>query len=262
VTSPSANDIVASNPFEGNRLGFANTPMVDQADVEGSTVRVSFSSNVTHEFHHQWLRHCCYCADCGNPADGIRFCTVIDFDDDIRAASATAVDGDLHLEWPDGHRSVYGADWLLHHAYDGSERDRRAAWRPTLWKQELSDDFPTVSWPDATDLGSGQLRLYETLRDYGIVRISDVGVAAEGTEMLADLLGPIHETTVYGRIYDGFLLLATGHRRLPLPHQHRRRWPEPVCRRVRDRRINPERTARCLPRTHNAFDQPHPAPPR
>lgn len=197
-----AADITAHNPFLGNRLGIVGTPEVRAASTDGRVVRVAFADGREREFHHQWLRHCCYCERCGNPADGIRFNTVISFDAGIAPESVTAVAGDLCVVWPDGHESTYGPDWLTHNAYDVEDRQRRASWLPTLWRSELADDFPTVAWPHASDGNEGTMKAYTLLRDYGIVRISELGVDPEMTELLADLMGPIHETTVYGRIYD------------------------------------------------------------
>lgn len=198
----SAADIEAHNPFLGNRLGIAGAPPVAFAAIGDEAVRVDFADGRRRTFHHQWLRQCCYCEVCGNPADGIRFTTVISFDSDITPSAAHALDGDLQVTWPDGHVSTYGPDWLRHHAYDHDDRDRRAGWRPTLWRSELADDFPTVEWSDASDGTAGTMRAYSKLRDFGIVRVSGLGTEPEQTERLAALVGPIHETTVYGRIYD------------------------------------------------------------
>jgi alpha-ketoglutarate-dependent taurine dioxygenase len=71
-----------------------------------------------------------------------------------------------------------------------------------LWRSELADGFPTVAWTEATDGATGQLKLYQLLRDYGIVQVDGIGTEPDATDHLAGLLGPIHETTVYGRIYD------------------------------------------------------------
>lgn len=163
---------------------------------------VEFSDGSLRSFHHQWLRHCCYCEACGNPADGIRFCTVISFDSDIAPNSVRAESGDLTITWPDGHNSCYGADWLIHHDYSEEGRARRSSWKPTTWRSELADDFPSIEWAAASDGGSGQLKMYRLLSDFGIVRISGLGTNPTQTEALAGLAGPIHETTVYGRIYD------------------------------------------------------------
>lgn len=194
--------IDAANPFLGNRLGIEDVPDVTAVTAGDRTLRVVFADGACHHFHHQWLRHCCYCDLCGNPADGIRFNTVIDVDPDAHPVSAVAVDGDLHINWADGHPSVYAADWLVHHAYDRSAAERRRSWRPTLWGPELAEKFPTVTWADASDGAAGHLRLLQLLRDFGIVQVADMGTDPERTEQLANLVGPIHETTVYGHIYD------------------------------------------------------------
>ena len=195
-------DITTYNPHLGNRLGIADAPAVTGAAIDGRQVLVEFADGHERTYAAQWLRHCCWCDECGNPADGIRFTTVASFPSDIAPASAHTCDGDLVLTWPDGHRSFYGGDWLAANAYDDDARNRRAAWQPTTWRAELADDFPTVDWDEASDGGSGQLRAYRLLRDYGIVRIDNLGTDPACTGQLADLVGPIHETTVYGRIYD------------------------------------------------------------
>ncbi len=194
--------IEAFNPFLGNRLGIEGLPQLVDATLADSCVAVSFANGAHHRFHFQWLRHSCYCHECGNPADGIRFTTVASFAADVAPTTVETRDGDLAVVWADGHHSTYGNDWLAHHAYDGAARARRRSWRPTLWYTELGDRFPTVDWTEASDGGAGQLELYRLLRDYGIVQVTNLGEAPAQTEALAALIGPIHETTVYGRIYD------------------------------------------------------------
>ncbi|MEM9201250.1 MAG: TauD/TfdA family dioxygenase [Actinomycetota bacterium] len=202
MSESDASQIAAHNPFLGNRLGIDGIPEVVDGQIHKRATAVVFADGAEHRFHHQWLRHSCYSPTFGNPADGIRFSTVISFDRDVAPASVEPVDGGLQVVWTDGHESHFAADWLWHHAYDGSARLRRQAWRPVTWRAGLADDFPTVAWQAARDGGVGQLSLYEQLRDFGIVRVRDLGTAPEMTETLAAVVGPIHETTVYGRIYD------------------------------------------------------------
>ncbi|WP_419554534.1 TauD/TfdA family dioxygenase [Candidatus Poriferisodalis sp.] len=194
--------ITTHNPHLGNRLGIADAPAVTAATIDRRRVHVEFSDGQCRTFAAQWLRHCCWCAECGNPSDGIRFVTVASFPADITPTLAEADEGDLVLTWPDGHRSTYSSDWLAANAYDDEARQRRAAWQPTTWRAELANCFPTVDWDDASDGGVGQLGAYRLLCDYGIVRIDHLGTDPRQTEQLANLVGPIHETTVYGRIYD------------------------------------------------------------
>lgn len=206
---PAAADSAAAgiatwNPFAGNRLGIDGlpSPAVKGARVEGRVVAVEFADGARRSFHHQWLRHACCCRQCGDPADGIRFCTVAGFGADIEPARVAADRGDLVVTWSDGHVSVYGGDWLLRHAYEPADRRRRFSWRPITWRAELAEDFPTAQWADASAGGAGLLGLYRRLRDYGIVRVTGAGTDPEATERLAALIGPVHETTVYGRVYD------------------------------------------------------------
>ena len=200
--SGGAGGIEAHNPFVGNRLGFEGLPAVTGAAIAGRVIEVAFADGRRRRYHHQWLRHCCYCRECGNPADGIRGVTVVSFDSAITPADARATSGDLQVTWPDGHRSAYGADWLIHNSYDDADRARRSSWRPVLWRSELAEDFPTVEWSSAGSSDAGRLEMYRLLRDFGVVRVGGLGADPERTEALASLLGPIHETTVYGRIYD------------------------------------------------------------
>ena len=215
ATEPSANasasppiqhgtvgDITTYNPHLGNRLGIDNAPAVTGAAIDGRQMHVTFADNAQRTYAAQWLRHCCCCTECGNPADAIRSMTVSRLPPDITAATAEACSGDLVLTWPGGHRSAYGSDWLIANAYDDNARQRRAAWRPVTWRSELAEHFPTVDWAAASGGGTGLLDAYCKLRDYGIVRIDGVGTDPERTEQIANLIGPIHETTPYGYIYD------------------------------------------------------------
>ena len=195
-------DITTQNPSWGNRFGFEGAPAVTSAAVDGRRVVVTFSDGWIRSFASQWLRHCCWCSQCGDPADAIRFCTLLSFASDIAPTTAQASDGDLVLVWPDGHRSTYGGDWLAINAYDDESRARRAAWQPTVWRSELADDFPTVNWSDACDGGTGQLDMYRKLLDYGLVRVAELSRDPAATEALAALVGPIQETSAYNRIFE------------------------------------------------------------
>jgi gamma-butyrobetaine dioxygenase len=197
----SLDQITAYNPFMGNRLGH-DAPEVVEVKIGDGVVAATFADGAVRRFHYQWLRHCCYCTACGNPADGIRINTVVGFDADVVPRVVVVEEGDLVMTWLDGHRSVFGPDWLVANSYEPADRARRGSWRPTTWKAGLADEFPSVDWSDASDGGVGQLGLCQRLRDYGIVRVTGLGAEMEQTEALANLVGPIHETTVYGYIYD------------------------------------------------------------
>ena len=96
TTHDQAEAITTHNPFAGNRLGLDAPPVISAEQLD-RTVVVSFADGHRTAFHHQWLRQCCYCPTCGDPADGIRFTTVISFTSSISPRSITVEHGDLVL---------------------------------------------------------------------------------------------------------------------------------------------------------------------
>ena len=205
----SAEDLQIYNPIEGNRITIApDTPKeritIVKAEQEDRAVRVHWADGHVSRFHYIWLRHNCFCKKCGNSADGIRFILIPDIPKDIRPTSLRLSDlGSLEIKWHnDGHTSSYGPEWLRAYCYSPEERARRSSFKPKTWKSEITQHFPTVDYRAVRAEDAKRLEMYELLRDYGIVKVENVGSAPDETEKLANLIGPIHETTVYGHIYD------------------------------------------------------------
>lgn len=206
--SPAIEDIKKSNAFEGNHAPVTRGMSKDQITIQrlqqtDDGVTVSWADGHVSEFHYIWLRHNCFCAQCGNSADGIRSLTIEKIAADVSAQHLTLdEDGDLQVSWSDGHHSVFGPAWLRAYCYSVRERARRSSFEPTLWKADIANHLPTVVYPEVRDDDETRLRMYELLRDYGIVHILEAGDAPAETEKLANLLGPIHQTSVYGYIFD------------------------------------------------------------
>ncbi len=200
--------VTTSNAFMGNHCAAPADFSDEQCnirEVESNTrsITLSWQDNQRSEFHYIWLRHNCFCSQCGNSADGIRALTILDIDPDIRPRSVSLDDADnLLIVWPDDHKSEYGAVWLRLHNYSQRQREHRLSFTPTLWKADVTNDFPSHDYRNLHSDENAHLAMLETLRDYGIVKLDNVGSEAEETERLAGLLGPIHETTVYGRIFE------------------------------------------------------------
>jgi Gamma-butyrobetaine hydroxylase-like, N-terminal len=60
-----------------------------------------------------WLRENCLCPECAHSGGGQRIVDVAQLPDDLRPVSADVEDGELAVEWPDGHRSRYPVAGLL-----------------------------------------------------------------------------------------------------------------------------------------------------
>lgn len=200
-------DITTYNAFEGN-----NAPVTDRmkpavltlttAAMCDGNVQLCFGDGHSVAFHPVWLRLNCFCKQCGNSGDGIRSITIMDVPADIRPASVAANGDSLSITWPDGHESNFATSWLRTYDTSPARRDERAGYRPVLWKSDLTENFPSVDYSATLTDDHTRLEMMEKLRDWGIVRIKDVGSDPDEFENLAALLGPIHETTVYGRIFD------------------------------------------------------------
>lgn len=200
--------VTTSNAFMGNQspAPASYTPEqqgIREVESNSRSLTISWQDNQRSEYHYIWLRHNCFCSQCGNSADGIRSITVLDIDPDISPRSVSLdSDDNLLIAWPDGHESLYGSVWLRRYSYSQWQRQQRLSFTPKLWKADITDNFPSHDYAAIQADPEEHLRMLETLRDYGIVKLDNAGSNPEETERLAALLGPIHETTVYGRIFE------------------------------------------------------------
>ena len=195
--------------FVGNHLDLTPDAASDRFTISGielrdRLVKVSWADGHVSEFHHVWLRSNCFCSDCGSSQNGMRSILILDISPDVRPESVQVNEsGALEIEWSsDGHASEYGPEWLRTYCYSEEERRRRRTFRPTLWKSELLANLPTVTYEEVRDDDSARLAMYELLREFGIVRLRDVGIDPNDTERIAGLIGPIHQTTENGFICD------------------------------------------------------------
>jgi gamma-butyrobetaine dioxygenase len=114
---------------------------------------------------------------------------------EAQIASLSFSGGTLEVEWGDGHRSVYGPDWLFA-AVDG-----RPARPTTLWGSELDTAFVIEPFVEAA-------RRPETLRRW-LGRVAEIGfgvltgapVEEQTVARVAELFGHVR-TTNYGRVFD------------------------------------------------------------
>ena len=200
--------IKKSNNYIGNNAPVPNSAsesMLRIAAVGNSDVglTVSWGDDSSSDYHFIWLRHNCFCQECGNSIDGIRSITILDVAADIKPSEIQLHNNKtIQLTWEDGHQSRYDASWLRAHCYSDKSRAGRLRFQPITWRSDMAQSFPTVDYSSVLNDETVRLDMFEKLRDYGIVKVDDVGQSAQETEKLANLLGPIHETTVYGYIYD------------------------------------------------------------
>lgn len=151
-------------------------------------------------FHYVWLRDNCECPECGH-GWGKKFVKVVDIPNDIRPTNAKLTDeGQILVQWRDGHVSTFATVWLRDHCYSTKERERRRH-KPILWDASLGDNLPIVEYDALRSSDEGLLAVLEQARDYGFSVIRRMPNRTGEAERLGEMIGPLRENN-YGRVFD------------------------------------------------------------
>lgn len=173
-----------------------------ELETAASTVEVTDSGLVIHwsdgsrsRFHSLWLRD--NCPTGGDKRKAFRTFSIVDLNPELFVLDAEwNDDGDLAIEFSDGHESVFDFQWLRansHEPHDrlGSPRAishfRAGATLPTF-------DLPRRGSESHCDLLDGVAR-------WGAAIINGVPGDEAGTELVASLIGRVRETD-FGRVFD------------------------------------------------------------
>lgn len=163
------------------------------AIIENDLLVMRWKDGHQSRFHPIWLRHQCWCPDCGTPETGVRGIRLHHIDENIAIESAEARDDSVHIIWPDGHRSIYAARWLRNHCYSEAERTRRRV-QPILWDAAIANDLPVGSLTKAETDPAARLKILETVRDYGFCKIVDAPTDREESQRMIQLVGAQRQT--------------------------------------------------------------------
>ena len=226
-----------SASFQG-LLVMPTTPQVASdriADVAAQErgLQIRWADGHVSHFHHIWLRDNCYCSDCGETADGVRFLRVCDLDLDVRPQSVRLADnGDLQVRWqPDGHESRYPANWLRRHCYGEAAR-RRRRYRPALWDAGLAQRLTRFDLARLEADQEAQLGFLETLRDYGVALLQGVAPDEPGLARAGACLGPLQGGVYGGAVFElsprsARRIIGNSHRAVP-PHTDEGYQQDPI----------------------------------
>lgn len=150
-------------------------------------------------FHHIWLRDNCWCEQCRVTQSAERRLFTANIAADIAPIRARLDDDEaLHVEWRDGHRSVYSRAWLTRHDYGTAARASRRH-EPVLWDADFS--VPRFAHADVVDGGAGQLDYLDALRDVGVAIVTGVPSVSGEVERFADVVGHVREVA-FERIHN------------------------------------------------------------
>lgn len=164
-------------------------------EVTDTGITVTWSDGRRSRFHALWLRD--NCSMNGDRHSGSRIFSVIDMNPELFVLDAERnEDGDLLIEFSDGHESIVRFDWLEAHSHE--IHDRVGAVRQ-IEHVRAGSKLEQFDLPRA---GSTQhLDLLDAVARNGVAIVNGVPDDDAGTEMVAALFGSIRETES-GRLAD------------------------------------------------------------
>jgi gamma-butyrobetaine dioxygenase len=168
-------------------------PSILKAIMETDLLIVQWEDGHESRFHPIWLRHQCWCPDCGTPETGVRGIRLHHIDEEITIKNVKVHESSVKVIWPDGHRSEYAARWLRNHCYSDSERVRRRV-QPVLWDGSISTDLPVGSLTEAEADPAVRLKILEAVRDYGFCKIVDAPTDKAESQRMIQLVGAQRQT--------------------------------------------------------------------
>ncbi len=164
-------------------------------EVSENGIVIRWSDGARSRFHSLWLRD--NCPSGRDKVAGFRTFSLVDLNPDIWVMDAFRNDdGDLELEFSDGHESIFSFEWLQAHSHEPHDRRGRAR---TISHFRAGHEFERFAFPIA---GSSQhCDLLESISRWGAAIVTGVDGDLSGTEAVAALVGRIRDTDV-GRLID------------------------------------------------------------
>lgn len=146
-------------------------------EVTDTGVLIRWSDGAKSRFHSLWLRDNC-------SAD--QAALLADLNPDVFVMFADRNDdGDLGVEFSDGHESAFDFDWLRAHSHEPHE----------LVATDVVENFRAGHELDHVPLpehaSDDHLRLLKSIQRWGVAVVDDVPLDGSGIELLATLIGPL-----------------------------------------------------------------------
>ncbi len=168
--------------------------VITAATVVDSQLHIDWGDGHHSEFHPLWLRHQCYCPDCGTPLNGVRGLRLHHLPDELEPRLESFDADDVELTWlHDGHRSHYAAEWLRDHCYSPDERARRKH-HPIRWDAGIMDNCPSADLLECERSAEARLALLENVRDYGFAFVRNVPGSIDEASRLIEIIGAQRHT--------------------------------------------------------------------
>jgi gamma-butyrobetaine dioxygenase len=164
---------------------------VDRAD-RGITIRWTDGSQSA-TFHHIWLRDNCPCTVCRHPQTWERTLDTPSLDPDVRPVALTNEGDVLHIQWSDGHSSMFLASWLHDHRYGVTDRVDTLPGH-VVWDASLVSSPPQIDYADVVADDSALLQFVRQVWTHGVTFVRNAPTTEDALLVLARRVGHVRET--------------------------------------------------------------------
>ncbi|XP_068244868.1 uncharacterized protein [Palaemon carinicauda] len=157
-------------------------------------LEVKWNDGSSDRYPYLWLRDNCQCPVCFHPTAHARTVDIKELDVAIAPASVNLIENSSAFEitWPNGHRSIYGSEWLKDRSFASDKRERRRRIRSfdkELWASDSLPEIPKVKYDDLRSDEKVLLDFILTLERIGLVVVSGAPRRVGGLKELTDHLG-------------------------------------------------------------------------
>jgi len=202
--SPRAESGVHCKSFSTARPVLLNR--IASTSLENDCLKVQWHNGQNSEFHNVWLRDHCSCEKCFNHTTNQREYDMLEMPLDIKPTQAIANGNgeELQLTWPDGHVTVYNADWLMNHGYKTKHPSRKGQWvEPLLWNKEriTSRESPKMTYQSILEDDKECFRFSHAIEQFGFAFVHETPTEVAAIENLAIRLGGFVRITNYGGVW-------------------------------------------------------------
>ena len=182
----------------------------EQLRCDSDAIRIVWDCGTLTTLPHLWLRDNCACSDCRIAQTDEKKFMISSVPADLAPASAKLTGDELHIVWPDGHRSVFKGSLLR--SYGSTDADISSSWPRDYtpyrcdYRRFLGDDRTAAS------------AIARFVKD-GAMILGKAPTVPGTLENLAARLGPVREV-LFDRIHDVAVDPSgynVAHTPLPLP---------------------------------------------
>lgn len=178
---------------------------IASTSLEKDRLKVQWQNGEKSEFHNVWLRDHCRCEKCFNYSTYQREYDMLHMPLDIKPTQATSSGEQLHLTWPDGHTTVYNAEWLQNHEYKTRPSIRKGTLvEPFLWNKQriTSVDLPQVTYQSVLEDDKDCFKASFSIEKFGFVFVHDIPTELVAIENLAKRLAGFVRETHFGAVWE------------------------------------------------------------